>query len=132
MQAQTTDRPTHCAECHSALPEQPRTSGAAGYATRQDGSHICYPCADAAARLARDVSGRCDCYLASDGKMLTTWTGGNLLRVTSEREVIGRGFGGARTERTYLRATAPDGSQWHGVGGGRGMYARMRRSKGKR
>ncbi len=66
------------------------------------------------------------CYLSSDGKTLTTWTGDELARVT--RETSSR-TGWQRSSMTHIRAVAPDGSQWHGKGAGRGMCLKIHRVK---
>jgi hypothetical protein len=89
-----------------------------GTATDPDtGRTYCYPCAGdlEAARFA--ASDRWLAYdapvpgsRAGDPHALTTWTGRELARVTRSR--IGRGGFGSRV--VYLRAVAPDGSEWYG------------------
>ena len=59
---------------------------------------------------------------------LTTWTGGKLATVTYAQQ--GRHNIGGKLYR--FRAIDVHGQHWHGTSPGPGMYARMRRSKGKR
>lgn len=100
---------------------------AAGYATRvKDGAKICYDCADRMQREELLVEKEVFGYLSSDGKLITTWTGGELMKVTSEGSAR-TGFYGSRV--TYVRAEGPDGSRWYGKNGGRGMSIRMKRAK---
>lgn len=115
--------------CGHDAPPVPET-GASGYAIRPDGAHICYPCADAEQRAALLTANTYMGYLSGDGSQITTWTGGTLATVTTatERRV---GFGAWRKGegRTYWKAVDVHGQRWHGTSPGRGMFARMRKSK---
>jgi hypothetical protein len=105
--------------------------GAAGYATRQDGKTVCYPCADDGERERLLTERSIFCYLSSDGKTLTTWTGGKLMTVTSHKTArVGfRGIDGKSPVRHYLQAHDVHGAHcWIGTSPGPGMYARMRRN----
>jgi hypothetical protein len=115
---------TWCVECGGAFVA---TGICTGYATTQGGARICYACADAAQHEEMRTAQSMFAYLSSDGRTISTWTGGALARVTSEHtQRVGFGF---RPSRTYLQAIAPDGSRWHGTSPGRGMFCRMKRSR---
>ncbi len=99
---------------------------AAGYATTPDGAHICYACADSlqAAEVANSQPGdRITLYVSSDGRMITTWTGGVIMRVQrwGKRHPFSR-------ERSYLRAVDVDGRMWSGTGCA-GMWAALKLTK---
>lgn len=103
---------------------------------------VCIPCAERRERAAFAKARRYFGYLSSDGARVTCFPGGELARVV--RETTGRNGGAfgsghwgtcARTHArkwfgattTYVRAVAPDGSEWAGRGPGRGMFLRLRR-----
>lgn len=92
---------------------------------------VCYPCADAM-QIAELADGRTSvyAYLSTDGKKVTTWTGGTLMSVKwlSDADIRYTPTGG-RHERFYLDAKDVHGKVWHGIGPGRGMYVRMRLAK---
>lgn len=97
-----------------------------GYAVLPDDTRVCYDCADRLQREDMLVKDEVWGYLSGDGKKFTTWTGGELARVTEE--------GAARTgwhgkEITYIRAVSPDGRRWYGKNGGRGMALRLKAAK---
>lgn len=99
-----------------------------GYATTPNDFTMCYPCADEWQRSEMANSNEAFGYLAGDHKYITTWTGGELARV------VGYGkdrSGFYRSEIHYVRAVAPDGSQWYGRNGGEGMSIKIKRAKGK-
>ncbi len=68
-------------------------------------------------------------YLSNGGKAITTWKGGNLMKVTSmtrsKRGAFGHGL-------TYVKAVSPDGREWYGKGCGESMLITMRVRKGAR
>lgn len=118
-----------CDDCGQPFPTfELGYCGGSGYADFPDGKRVCYPCADIRQRNELATADHYFGYLSNDGRQITTWTGGDLLNVTSSstREV---GFGGART---YFRAVGPDGVLWYGNSPGRNMYARLHRSKRER
>jgi hypothetical protein len=120
-------KPGHCADCGKAFPDHPRGFvGAAGYAATRDGKYICYDCANKRDRAQMAEASSYVAYLSGDGKKLTTWPGGELARVTSERVAPG-GF----SKLTYVRAVALDGTEWYGKGAGRGMVLRIHRAKAR-
>lgn len=94
-----------------------------GYATTLDGRKLCYACADEAQRAEMATSERFVAYVSSDGKRVTTWTGGELARVTASwQDMAGR--------RRYVRAVDPSGARWHGVGPVEtGDYVSLRRNR---
>ena len=110
-----------CVDCRQLKPV--RHDGGTGYAIARDCHFVCYDCADIRERADMATADRFAGYLASDGRTVTTWTGGMLATVTSER-TRRVGFGGCRV---YIRATDRDGRKWYGNGTGRGMFMRLRR-----
>jgi len=109
---------------HEPSPHGPHTTGTAH---TPNGREICWGCADNEQRESLKTEERWDAYLSSDGKQLTTWTGGKLADVTELWWRDGVNFGGTR--RYYFRARDVHGQRWHGTSPGHSMYARMRRSK---
>lgn len=93
-----------------------------GYAETADGRRVCYPCADDMQRAelaATPAGGRFGAYLSTDGRHVTTWTGGHLATVT-------RLTGNRR--QTFVRARDRDGRMWAGVGPAEsGTYVTLRR-----
>jgi hypothetical protein len=121
-----------CLDCQQAKPILPE--GGTGYAVLGDrdpsesGHFVCYACSEIRERADFANANRYAAYLSSDGGRVTTWTGGMLATVTNEtKRRVGFGTDG----RTYIRATASDGSQWYGNGPGRGMFLRLRRKASK-
>lgn len=99
-----------------------------GYATKADGKRICYACADAEQREElRDTSKPCFAYLSGTGRAVTTWTGGELMRV--ERETDWRIFGSRHNRGSCVTARDCHGKRWHGRGAGRGMCIKLRACK---
>lgn len=92
-----------------------------GSAIRPDGTRICYPCADdeQQAHVADPETRRVVAYTSMDGRKVTTWTGGTLMRIV-HRTDNGR--------QSWIRARAHDGSLWFGQGpSGLGMYVSLKR-----
>lgn len=96
-----------------------------GYAVTADDRRICPPCADsemAAEMAAAQIGDRFGAYLSTDGRNVTSWTGGVLARVTR----ITR-----NRRQTFVRAVDVDGHQWSGIGPSEsGTYVTLRRVKG--
>lgn len=107
------------------------TRDVAGYAMRNDGTRICYACADDEQRAALLTQPAIVGYLTYKPCTITTWTGGKLMDVTYVRFVTMRGFNGSHYERFYVNAVDVHGQRRHGNGRGYGMYVRMRRTKGR-
>jgi hypothetical protein len=103
----------------------PHSASTTGYGKRTDGTLHCFACCDAFERESLRTEQTALAYLNQDGSAVTTWTGGHLMRVTSET-VRRVGFG-HNPQRTYLQATDIHGQRWHGNGPGHCMYVRMRR-----
>jgi len=98
----------------------------AGYAEMSDGRRVCYACADDLQRGAMVQNTEITAYLSSDGEHITTWTGGELAKVISLGSAT-TGFGGS--EITFVRAVSPDGREWYGRNGGKGMSVRLKAVK---
>ena len=109
---------------HAATPQ----GGAAGYARRQDGTTLCYPCADAEELAAMAQSDTFVAYVASDGREITTRSGGTLARVAGSG--IGRAGFGVRVH--YWAAESADGRLWYGRSAGPGMAVILRARKSSR
>ena len=109
--------------------EHGRATPFTGYAVDSEtGRTACYACADAAARaevVAAEVGDRRTGYLSADGRTVATWTGGELLRVTSLSDPWRAGSHGS--PMVAVTATGPGGTVWRGRGGGRGYILTMRR-----
>lgn len=120
---------TTMADCgHTYDPPGPN-GGASGYAVTLEGATLCYDCADNLERVDMATHDDMFAYVAGDGRHITTWTGGQLARVTSEsRPDIRHTPTGGRYETIYYVAVAADGSVWRGRGPGRGMYVRLKRA----
>lgn len=102
------------------------------YGTR-DGQRHCYLCCDQIERLDMYDADQFLAYLSSDGRTLTTWTGGHLADVTwTSAKNYGHTPTGGYYERWYLHATDLWGGRWTGQTPGRGMYVRLRRRAGTR
>jgi hypothetical protein len=114
-----------CAHCKSPLPQFPKGHcGGTGYATLRDTNEkICYPCADSLERetIANAKPGdKTTLYLSSDGKTITTWTGGKIMRHVH----LGALHPWSR-ERRYLSAIDSKGRKWSGIGA-EGMYTHLK------
>lgn len=123
---------THCTRCNAPFPAPPPTSGAAGYAITRAGARICYPCADATHRAevaALEPGESFTCYLSSDGKTITTCTGGALATVTELRPVKAGGFIPRYAALVSVHAVTPQGVHLYGRGAGKGMCITMRGCK---
>jgi hypothetical protein len=106
-----------CADCGKTFPVQ--TSGGTGYARTADGKTICYACADIRERAElKDRSKPFCAYLSSDGQRVTTWTGGELMRVTYSRpcRLTRQSFTHSRESFRSICATDCHGGQWYGRG----------------
>jgi hypothetical protein len=125
----------YCHDCGDKLPDKP-TTGATGYALRVIGTYevrICYSCADDHHRAELETETDTIGYVSSDGKQITTWTGGELMKVVSEHSTPfgkGRWYGPLSARLWYYRAVDANGNRWYGKGSGRGMNIRMHKAKG--
>lgn len=100
-------------------------NGGTGYARTAANEMICYACADAqqVAKMAAHIDGPFYCYLARDGRTITTWTGcylGRVLHSSSSRA----GWHGAEIWR--FRVIDASGREWNGRGAGPGMECTIR------
>jgi hypothetical protein len=116
-----------CADCATDITHGCGT----GYATFNTGEKVCYSCADkrqSAQIVAANPGDKFQAYVSSDGKKITTWTGGELMRVCrwgNKHAWSGRGFYGPRH---YINAIDSNGRMWYGTGA-KGMYANIKLSK---
>lgn len=122
----------HACKCQQTLdcghPIGEHSHFVSGYATTPEGKRICYTCADAEQREAlKDTSRPFTAYLSSDGRKVTTWTGGELMQVT--RETDWRIFGSHFNRGSCISATDCHGRRWYGRGAGRGMAITLRPRK---
>lgn len=113
-----------CQSCGEAIHLPSMTPGGytcpTGYAVdRATDGLICYPCADAGQRANMlDRSGPIVAYLASDGRTVTTWTGGKLGDVVHWQSTAlpfgrRRSFWHGSSYRA-IRVRDVHGAMWHG------------------
>lgn len=126
-----------CDDCKQTKPVQ--TSGGTGYAFRpKSDKPICYPCADK--RQIEDLKDRSQPFVAylslvsKDsylGYKITTWTGGELMKVTSARpcELTRMSFTHSRNGYMSVHAVDVHGGHWHGRGS-EGIAIKLRPCKG--
>lgn len=98
-----------------------------GYAITRDDHHICFECADAMQRaeiLNTTDDARVTGYTSDDGRYVTSWTGGKLMRI--ERMT-------SNARQTFVRAFDTRGRIWIGRGPAEsGTYVTLRLAKGER
>ena len=121
-----------CSCCNEALHlPNPGERCSTGYARGAADELICYPCADNLQRAAMlDRSHPVGAYIASDGRAVTTWTGGILGRVSywTRCELTRR----SRMHGTHYRSIHVidvHGAHWHGRGSP-GLAVSLRPCKG--
>jgi hypothetical protein len=123
---------TNLLDCgHVAVPDGIGT----GYATDPDtNTTLCYSCADKRERAAMANATAFICYVSTDARTLTTWSGGSLATIdhTDTNQPGNRRCTptGGYWSRYAWHATDPAGNRWYGVNGGPGMFIRIRRIKG--
>jgi hypothetical protein len=123
----TNTNATACAHCAGPFTKTPDGLGT-GYAKRaSDGALICYTCADFEERCSLLTQAKFCAYVSSDGKSLTTWTGGILGRVTGTGKPHPWTRRSPFGERRYMTFRDVHGQGWHGTGAP-GMYATIRRT----
>ncbi len=120
---------TNCSRCNAPFPTlQAGICGGAGYATLPNGRKICYPCADA---IARDEIKPHDKqfygYVSSDGKSITTWSGGKLGTVIASRpcKLTRQSFTHSPKSYRSIRMRDESGNDWSGRGSP-GIVIKMR------
>jgi len=109
----------NCSKCGKPFPVYPAGHvGGTGYAVKNDGSKICYPCADAEQLEALKARKPTGAYLSGDGKNITTWTGGILASVTVSKPCRITGNGVFNNPKSYRSIRAKDlhGNLWAGRG----------------
>lgn len=117
-------QPLNCG--HAITP----VAGVAGFAFILGSYTVCYPCMTDWERSFFADANVFTGYLSAGQESFTTWTGGELARVThvSTSRPIYTPTGG-RYRRVTVRAVAPDGSRWHGTGSDAKDLITLRRSK---
>lgn len=122
---------TNCALCFNPFPPVPAGGGAAGYAVTRDGSHICYACADAQQREELKDREPFSAYLSSDGKTITTWTGGKLMDIAQSWPCTLTRNSHWHSAKSYrsIRAVDVHGAKWYGRGSA-GVCITLRPMKG--
>jgi hypothetical protein len=104
-------------ECGHAPTPTPITTGYATWVAGEKEERLCFPCADARMREQLRTDTRFTGYVNSAGTHVTTWTGGELAKVTSVQ--CGRPrytpTGGYYRMR-HVTARTPDGRRWSGRG----------------
>jgi hypothetical protein len=104
---------------------------AAGYAITLEDRKICYACAD---RLQLEqienaqIGDRITLYVGSEGKSITTWSGGHMMRAGILARSRTCGFGYTRIYDTW--GFDKLGRVWYGRGSGSGMVVTLRLTKG--
>jgi hypothetical protein len=132
MKPETPEYPFPCHDCQGLIQKpDPAKTCAAGYATLPNGGgRICYPCADKREREELKDNSKPFCaYVSSDGKSITTWTGGELMKITLWWTVrlTRLSFTHGRTIR-HIQALDCHGKRWWGRGNP-GIAIRMRPCK---
>src|SRR5688500_16004336 len=110
-----TIKPPFCQLCQTAFPPVPASGGASGYARTREGLHLCYACADAQQREElKDRSKPFFAYVSSDGKNITTWTGGVLMRITQSWpcKLTRQSWTHSQSSYKSIRATDMHGGKW--------------------
>ena len=117
------DNNTHCASCGEDFEQFKKYSMSTGYGSNRKGVKICYACCDNEARKELLEYDRIDQYISSDFKLLTTWSGGILGKVTwaGKTHVFSR-------HRRHIDVTDVHGQRWYGVGA-EGEYTTLRKRK---
>jgi hypothetical protein len=100
-----------------------------GYAVTMDGEKICYSCADTRQRDGMKTASIIGAYISSDGRSVTTWTGGKLATVIRSTHVrltrVSFAHGGSIRA---IRAVDDTGAHWYGRGSP-GLAVTLRRAK---
>lgn len=127
-----------CADCNEAIYFPIRADGGyscgTGYAQPRDSDAlICYPCADKSQIADLIGATRAGGYISSDGKRLTTWTGGTLGTVIQKTETalpFGRTNSWVHGKHYFqFRIRDVHGQYWHGKSSP-GICITLRRLKG--
>lgn len=123
-----------CADCNEVIYLRCGGLGATGYACHQSGALICYPCADKSQIADLIGATRAGGYISSDGKRLTTWTGGTLGTVIQKTETalpFGRTYSWVHGKHYFqFRIRDVHGQYWHGKSSP-GLCITLRRIKGE-
>ena len=117
---------TFCNCCKSeCIPDGIKT----GYAVPRDGEKICHPCANTSQREGMKTARIIVAYISSDGRSVTTWTGGKLATVIRSTyvELTRISFTHGRFIRA-IRAVDDTGAHWYGRGSP-GLAVTLRRAK---
>ncbi len=139
MKTQSLDKGNTACACGSVFPiHEKGYCGGTGYAVTPDGTRICYACADKAQIEALKDRSKPFCAYVSLvskdswlGYKITTWTGGELMRVTSARPCTLTRQSYTHDGRGYMSIHAVDvhGGHWAGRGS-EGIAIKLRPVKG--
>ena len=113
---------------HLPSPHGPHTTGTAHLA---DGREVCWECADNMQREDLKERKPVCAYVSIDGKRITTWSGGILMKVTHSATCKLTRVSFTHDRRSYRSIHARDvhGALWYGRGSA-GVLIRMRPVKG--
>lgn len=93
---------------------------------RDTGKTMCYDCASKPDIEAVERGEELYAYVSGDGKLIVTWPGIELMKVTYNGTAR-TGFYGSSI--SYIRAVAPNGKHYYGKNGGNGMWIKMKPNK---
>ena len=110
---------TFCDDCETLCRPSGCGTGYACLTGKDDGKRVCYRCADA--RQVADLKDRSApfcAYLSSDGKSVTTWIGGKLMRVDGSKPCALSRMSYTHSPKTFRTVWATDthGGRWIGRG----------------
>ena len=100
-----------CAVCNAAFVA---TKFTPGYATRTDGTKICYECAGKADKANMIATGKATLYLTADGGQwsISNWPGTLKIHCSMSPKKSRHNIAGSRYDVWFQ---GPDGATWHGV-----------------
>lgn len=116
-------------DCGHTVTPAPGSVGTGKATDPKTGRTMCYPCSEASEREAIKSADVFTGYISADAKRFTTWTGGELAKITS---IVTGGKVQTRDgwyRMRFLWATTPDGARWYGRGGDDVDVITLRRSK---
>lgn len=120
-----------CSDCKQIITAAPGSLGT-GYADFDDGSRVCYPCADK--RQVADLKDRSKPFSAYVGEnnTVTTWTGGKLMTITRAWpcQLTRQSFMHSASGYLSIHAVDVHGGHWAGRGSA-GMAIKLRPVKGR-
>ena len=121
-----------CADCQVTIPPPLPHATGTGYAVLPDEKNICYSCADSRQRNELlDRSRPFMAYVSGDGKRITSWTGGHLMKITESWQIPLTRVSFTHGKRiAHIHAVDVHGGHWTGRGSA-GIVIILRPCKGK-